>query len=247
MRGTSCSGASTRSKSSNWESSRTSEQPGCTASSKAAPSSRSSATRTRPRCSHAPVRSSHSHPCSSHGSRGAITPSASPRSTVATPQRRWSTSSVPTGATTPPAGGPPLSRHSPTGIEALIALGRLAEADARIADYERRCSPERHARGLARTAQCRGLIASLRGDHGERKRSSRGRSTSRNMRRARTSGHARSWPSPPRGGDTGVAGTPAAPSRRRSSCSSARAPSSGQTGRVPTSPPSGSSAGRPMS
>ena len=81
-----------------------------------------------------------SHPCSSHGSRGAITPSASPRSTVATPQRRWSTSSVPTGATTPPAGGPRF-QALPTGIEALIALGRLAEADARIADYERRCSP----------------------------------------------------------------------------------------------------------
>ena len=59
----------------------------------------------------------------------------------------------------------PAFRHSPTGIEALIALGRLAEADARIADYERRCSPERHARGLAHTAGCRGLIASLRGDH----------------------------------------------------------------------------------
>ena len=61
----------------------------------------------------------------------------------------------------------PAFRHSPTDIEALIALGRLDEADARVAEYEARCSPELHARGLAHTARCRGLIASLRGDHEE--------------------------------------------------------------------------------
>jgi DNA-binding CsgD family transcriptional regulator len=61
----------------------------------------------------------------------------------------------------------PAFRHSPTGSEALIALGRLDEAEARIGEYEQRCSPERHARGLAHTARCRGLIASLRGDHEE--------------------------------------------------------------------------------
>lgn len=59
----------------------------------------------------------------------------------------------------------PAFRHSPTPFEALIALGRLDDALARIAEYERRCSPERHARFLALTARHRGLIASLRGEH----------------------------------------------------------------------------------
>ena len=59
----------------------------------------------------------------------------------------------------------PAFRHSPTGFEALIALGRLDDAVARIAEYEQRCSVERHARLLALTGRCRGLVASLRGEH----------------------------------------------------------------------------------
>ena len=61
----------------------------------------------------------------------------------------------------------PAMRNLPNGIEALIALGRLEEAFARIADYEQRCAPERHARVLALVARYSGLIASLRGDHEE--------------------------------------------------------------------------------
>ena len=59
----------------------------------------------------------------------------------------------------------PAFRQLPNGIEALIALGRLDEASARIAEYERRCAPERHARVLALVARYSGLIASLRGEH----------------------------------------------------------------------------------
>ena len=59
----------------------------------------------------------------------------------------------------------PAFRQLPNGIEALIALGRLDEASARIAGYEQRCVPERHARILALVARYSGLIASLRGDH----------------------------------------------------------------------------------
>jgi len=56
-------------------------------------------------------------------------------------------------------------RHAPVEIEALIALGRLDSAAARIAEYEQRYSPERHARRLPFVARYRGLIASLRGEH----------------------------------------------------------------------------------
>ena len=59
----------------------------------------------------------------------------------------------------------PAVRQLPNGVEALIAVGRLDEASARIADYEQRCSPERHARLLALIARCNGLVASLRGGH----------------------------------------------------------------------------------
>jgi DNA-binding CsgD family transcriptional regulator len=59
----------------------------------------------------------------------------------------------------------PAFRQLPNGIEALIALGRLDEASARIAEYEQRCAPERHARVLALVARYSGLIASLRGEH----------------------------------------------------------------------------------
>jgi DNA-binding CsgD family transcriptional regulator len=61
----------------------------------------------------------------------------------------------------------PASRQLPNGIEALVALGLLDEASARIADYEQRCGPERHARVLALVARYSGLIASLRGEHEE--------------------------------------------------------------------------------
>ena len=70
------------------------------------------------------------------------------------------------GATpTPPDGRDPAMRNLPNGIEALIALGRLEEAFAQIADYEQRCAPERHARVLALVARYSGLIAWLRGEH----------------------------------------------------------------------------------
>ena len=59
----------------------------------------------------------------------------------------------------------PACRQLPNGVEALIALGRLDEASVRIADYEQRCSPERHARILALIARYSGLVASLRGEH----------------------------------------------------------------------------------
>jgi DNA-binding CsgD family transcriptional regulator len=59
----------------------------------------------------------------------------------------------------------PAFRHAPVEIEALIALRRLDEAAARIADYEERYSPERHARRLPFIVRYRGLIASLRGKH----------------------------------------------------------------------------------
>jgi DNA-binding CsgD family transcriptional regulator len=61
----------------------------------------------------------------------------------------------------------PAFRQLPNGIEALIALGRLDDASARIAEYEQRCAPERHARILALAARYSGLIASLSGDHPE--------------------------------------------------------------------------------
>ena len=56
-------------------------------------------------------------------------------------------------------------RHAPVEIEALIALGRLDSAAARIAEYEEHYSPERHARRLPFIARYGGLIASLRGEH----------------------------------------------------------------------------------
>jgi DNA-binding CsgD family transcriptional regulator len=59
----------------------------------------------------------------------------------------------------------PAFRRSPAGIEALLGLGRLDAAAVRIAEYERRCTPERHARVLALLARYRGLLASLRGEH----------------------------------------------------------------------------------
>lgn len=59
----------------------------------------------------------------------------------------------------------PAFRPTPGGIEALIALGRLETAAARVAEYEQRCSPDRHARVLAVVSRYRGLIASLRGEH----------------------------------------------------------------------------------
>jgi DNA-binding CsgD family transcriptional regulator len=59
----------------------------------------------------------------------------------------------------------PAFRRSPAGIEALLGIGRLDAAADRIAEYERRCTPERHARVLALLARYRGLLASLRGEH----------------------------------------------------------------------------------
>ena len=59
----------------------------------------------------------------------------------------------------------PVSRQPPNGIDALIGLGRLDDAAARIAEYESRCWVERHARVLALVARCSGLVASLRDEH----------------------------------------------------------------------------------
>ena len=59
----------------------------------------------------------------------------------------------------------PAFRQLPNGIEALVVLGRLDDAAARIAGYEERCSIERHVRVLALVARCSGLVASLRGEH----------------------------------------------------------------------------------
>ena len=59
----------------------------------------------------------------------------------------------------------PVFRQLPHGIEALVVLGRLDDAAARIAGYEERCSIERHVRVLALVARCSGLVASLRGEH----------------------------------------------------------------------------------
>ena len=59
----------------------------------------------------------------------------------------------------------PIFRHPPMELEALIALGRLDTAAARIAEYEQRCPPETHVRLLALIGRYRGLIASLRGEH----------------------------------------------------------------------------------
>lgn len=59
----------------------------------------------------------------------------------------------------------PACRPLPNGIEALIAVGRLDDAAARIAAYEQRCSVEQHARCLALIGRYRGLLASLRGNH----------------------------------------------------------------------------------
>ena len=59
----------------------------------------------------------------------------------------------------------PVSRQPPNGIEALLGLGRLEDAAARIAEYEGRCSIERHVRVLALVARCSGLSSSLRGEH----------------------------------------------------------------------------------
>ena len=59
----------------------------------------------------------------------------------------------------------PVSRQLPNGIEALIGLGRVEDAAARIAEYEARCWIERHVRVLALVARCSGLVASLRDEH----------------------------------------------------------------------------------
>ena len=59
----------------------------------------------------------------------------------------------------------PVARQPPNGIEALIGLGRLEDAAARIAEYEGRCWIERHVRVLALVARFSGLVASLRGEH----------------------------------------------------------------------------------
>ena len=59
----------------------------------------------------------------------------------------------------------PVCRQPPNGIEALIGLGRLEDAAARIAEYEGRCWIERHVRVLALVARFSGLVASLRGEH----------------------------------------------------------------------------------
>ncbi len=59
----------------------------------------------------------------------------------------------------------PVCRLPPNGIDALIGLGRLDDAAARIAEYEGRCWIERHVRVLALVARFSGLVASLRGDH----------------------------------------------------------------------------------
>ena len=59
----------------------------------------------------------------------------------------------------------PVCRQPPNGIEALIGLGRLDDAAARIAEYEGRCWIERHVRVLALVARFRGLVASLRREH----------------------------------------------------------------------------------
>lgn len=61
--------------------------------------------------------------------------------------------------------GHPGYRKLPTGIEALLALGRLDEAEGQIARAEARCLPDRDARVLAVTDRYRALLASLRGDH----------------------------------------------------------------------------------
>ena len=52
----------------------------------------------------------------------------------------------------------PVCRQPPNGIEALIALGRLDDAAARIAGYENRCWIERHARVLALVARWSGSL-----------------------------------------------------------------------------------------
>jgi DNA-binding CsgD family transcriptional regulator len=59
----------------------------------------------------------------------------------------------------------PAVRPVPGDIAALVALGRLDDATARIASYEERCSIERHARALAFVVRHGGTIASLRGDN----------------------------------------------------------------------------------
>jgi DNA-binding CsgD family transcriptional regulator len=59
----------------------------------------------------------------------------------------------------------PVSRQLPNGIEALIGLGRVEDAAARIAEYEGRCWIERHVPVLALVARCSGLVASLRDEH----------------------------------------------------------------------------------
>ena len=58
-----------------------------------------------------------------------------------------------------------ISRQPPNGIEALIGLGRLDDAAARIAEYEGRCWVQRHARVLALVARFSGLVAALRDEH----------------------------------------------------------------------------------
>ena len=86
----------------------------------------------------------------------------------------------------------PVCRQPPNGIEALIALGRLDDAAARIAEYEA-AMLDRAPRAAfwrwspASAGSSPRSVASTR----TRKRSSRGRSSCRSGRRARTSARAR--------------------------------------------------------
>ena len=160
-----CSRASTPPSSSSWATSRTTERIGCTGCFRALRFSRSSANRTRPRRWRAQVRSSPSRRCSNHGWRGGITRSALPNSNAATQPRRWSASSVPGDATTPPA-GPSRSSGIPRWSSRHWSRSAVSTtAAALIAEYEKRCPSETHRRLLALIGRYRGLIASLRGEH----------------------------------------------------------------------------------
>ena len=134
--GTSCSRGSTRPSPPSSESSRTNGRFGCTACWEAPRSARFSASWRRPRRLRAPGRSSRSRRCSIRGLRGATTRSASSRSTAASLPRRWSTSSDSERRNDAAGFIDPVCRQPPNGIEALIGLGRLDDAAARIAEYE---------------------------------------------------------------------------------------------------------------
>ena len=113
--GTSCSRGGMRPSPPSWESSRTNGRFGCTACWEAPRSARFSASWRRPRRLRAPGRSSHSRRCSIRGLRGATTPSAWSRSTAASLPWRWSTSRIPSGATTRPASSIRSADSRPTG------------------------------------------------------------------------------------------------------------------------------------